>query len=121
MNRDVLRAVRRKRRPRKKARCCPDETAKYRDAERDAARRIRNAKRNFEKILAKEKHGNSRPFFSYIKGKTKSKVTIGPLKDKQKNTVSGDEEMANVLNDYFARTRVTINYRKKSRWSVRHP
>jgi hypothetical protein len=76
--------------------------AKYRDAERDAARKIRNAKRNFEKKLAKEKHGNSRPFFSYIKGETKSKVTIGPLKDNQKNTVSGDEEMANVLNNYFA-------------------
>ncbi len=88
MNREVLRAVRKKRRLWKKARCGTQEMSKYKEAVKDTARKIRNAKRNFEKKLSKEKPGSSRPFFSYVKGKTKSRVTIGPLKDKQKCSVS---------------------------------
>jgi hypothetical protein len=36
---------------------------------------IRAAKRNFEKRLANEKSGNSRPFYAYVKKKTKSRST----------------------------------------------
>ena len=42
---------------------------------------IRNAKRNLEKKLASEKN-NKRPFYAYVKGKTKSRQTVGPLRKK---------------------------------------
>jgi hypothetical protein len=78
MTREVLRAVRRKRRLWKKARCGGEDLARYRAAEKDKARRIRNAKRTFEKKLAKEKNNNSRPFYSYLKGRTKNRATVEP-------------------------------------------
>ncbi len=76
--------------------------AKYREAEMMQQKRLGNAKRNFGKKLAKENHGNSRPFYAYMKEKTKSRSTVGPLKDGQNVIVAGDEEIANILNDYFA-------------------
>ena len=44
---------------------------------------IRTAKRNMEKRLAEGGEGNSRPFYAYVKKRTKAKPTIGPLKDKE--------------------------------------
>ncbi len=80
MTREVLRAVRQKRQLWKKARCGAEDMARYRTAEKDTARRIRNAERSFETKLAKEKN-NSRPFYSYLKGRTKNRATVGPLID----------------------------------------
>jgi hypothetical protein len=77
-------------------------TPEYREADKRAKNLIRKAKRRFEKRLADGKGGNSRPFFSYIKRKTKSRVTVGPLKNKQKETVTDDEGMAEVLNEFFS-------------------
>jgi hypothetical protein len=37
-----------------------------------------------------------------VKGKTKSRSTVGLLKDSQNVMVAGDEAIANILNDYFA-------------------
>ena len=45
--------------------------------------------------MAKNRKKNSKGFYSYIKKKTKNKVTVGPLKDKDV-TVSDDEAMANL-------------------------
>ena len=63
---------------------------------------IRNAKRGLEKKLANEKYHNSKPFNSYIKKKTTTRTTIGPITNKQGNTVSEETEMAEELNSYFA-------------------
>jgi hypothetical protein len=49
-----------------------------------------NSKRRFEKRLASEKGNNNKPFFAYIKKKTKSKSLVGPLKDKNEEVVTGD-------------------------------
>jgi hypothetical protein len=56
ITREVTKAIRKKRRLWKKARCGQEEMAKYREAEKQAAKKIRNAKRNFEKKLAREKN-----------------------------------------------------------------
>jgi hypothetical protein len=98
---EVTRAIRKKRRLWKRAKCGQEEMAKYRKAEKDATKMIRNAKRNFEKKLERENHGNSRPFYAYVKGKTKSRSTVGRLKDSQNVIVAGDEAIANILNDYL--------------------
>jgi len=55
-------------------------------------------KRNFEKKLSES--GNKKPFNSYIKSKTKSRSSIGPLKDDGK-TINDDFEMAQLLNKFF--------------------
>jgi hypothetical protein len=102
MNREVIRAVRRKRKMWKTARCGREEMAKYQEAVREATRKIWNAKRNFEKKLAWEKHGNSRPLISYLKGKTRNRETVGPLKNGDYNKITEDGEMADMFNDYFA-------------------
>jgi hypothetical protein len=62
---------------------------------------IRNAKRNFEKRLAGGNGGNRRPFYAYIKRKTKSRPGIGPLKNKKKETITNDQGMAELLNNFF--------------------
>jgi hypothetical protein len=58
--------------------------------QRGRPRNIRNAKRAFEKKLAKEKNNYSRPFYSDLKGRTKNRAAVGPLKDSQGSIVTGD-------------------------------
>ena len=77
-------------------------TEEYLEANKKVKNMIRNAKRRFEKKLADGEGGNKRPFFAYIKRKTKSRPSIGPLKDKDKKVVTEDEEMAKILNDFFS-------------------
>jgi hypothetical protein len=55
-----------------------------------------------KKKLAKEKTKNSKLFYAYLKGHTKSRTTVGPLKDKDKNTISSNEGMAEELNKFLA-------------------
>ena len=62
---------------------------------------IRNAKRRFEKKLAASNGGQKRQFFAYIKQKTQSRPTVGPLKNVSGEVVTDSEGMANVLNMAF--------------------
>jgi hypothetical protein len=62
---------------------------------------IRNAIRNYEKRLAGGNGGNSRPFYAYIKRKTKSRPGIGLLKNEKKETITDDQGMAELLNNFF--------------------
>ena len=57
-----------------------------------------------EKRLAMEKSGNSKPFYNYVKRKTASRVGVGPIKNATGELISGEEEMANELNNFFAST-----------------
>ncbi len=74
----------------------------YREVEKQATGAVRNAKRNFEKKLANEKYKNSKPFHGYLKGRTKCRTTVGPLKDKERNLISSNDGMAEILNEFFA-------------------
>jgi len=56
---------------------------------------------SLRKKLADGNGGNDRPFFSYIKKKTKSRSSIGPLKNLNKETVADDTGMAELLNNFF--------------------
>jgi hypothetical protein len=100
MTRDILRTVRKKRRLWATAKHGENVEA-YREAERMVKNQIRNAKRKLEKKLATENGGNSKPFYAYLKSKLKNKTPVGPLKNKQGKIVSGNKEMAEMLNDYF--------------------
>ena len=65
---------------------------------------IRSAKRRHKKLAEGGGKDNTvkRQFYAYIKQRTKARPSIGPLKDKDGNTVSGDKEMAGILNDFFS-------------------
>ena len=45
---------------------------------------------------------NTRAFNSYIKSKNSNKVTVGPLKNAQGDTLTGNIEMATEMNDFFS-------------------
>jgi len=77
-------------------------TEEYKEEDRRVKRLIKNAKRKFEKKLADNVNGGNRQFFTYIRRKTKSKPTIGPLKDRDKKVITDDEEMATMLNEFFS-------------------
>jgi hypothetical protein len=77
-------------------------TEEYREADKKVKNLIRNAKRRFEKKSANKEGGRNRPFFAYIKRKTKSRPCIGPLKGKEKKVVTEDEGMAKILNEFFS-------------------
>jgi hypothetical protein len=102
MTKDIMAAVRRKKRLWKKAKnwASMDE---YKEADSTEKRMIRNAKRKFEKKLSTAQGGNSRPFYPYVKKKTKSRPAIGPLLDADNKWVTGDKETwAELLNNFFS-------------------
>lgn len=101
MSREIMAAVRRKKRLWRKAKsgsCMED----YREADKLVKNLIRSAKRGFEKKLANANGGSSRPFYSYVKRRTKSKPAIGPLLDKDRKTISDNKGMADLLNGFFS-------------------
>ena len=65
-------------------------------------KKVRNAKRNQEKKLANSNDNNARKFAAYIKSKTKTVTSIGPLKNRDGNLVTEDLDMAEQLNKFFA-------------------
>ena len=71
----------------------------YKKTEKACKKAVRSAKRRFEQNIAK--NGNKRPFNSYIKSKTASRVNIGPLKVGNE-IVSDNQGMASILNDTFS-------------------
>jgi hypothetical protein len=101
MTREILAEIGKKKRLWKKAKEGGDRDP-YKQAEKKVKNMIRNTKRNFEKKLARENGGNSKPFYAYVKNKTKSRPAIGPLKNEKKETVADDLGMAELLNSFFS-------------------
>lgn len=101
MTKEIMKMIRKKRRLWKRAKHGED-AAEYREAEKRLKKMIRNAKRNFEKRLSEEKD-NKRPFYSYVKVKTKSRQAVGPLKGDQGEVVGDNKGMAELLNKGFCK------------------
>ena len=78
-----------------------EEYLAYKKVQNDTKRLVRQAKRKFEKKLAKEAKRKPKLFYSYLKSKSSNKETVGPLKEGDE-TVSDNTGMANVLNSFFA-------------------
>ena len=70
MTSEVLRELRKKRRLWKKV-SNGGSKEEYEQAAKKVKNMIRSAKRGMEKRLASERDGNKKPFFNYIKRKTK--------------------------------------------------
>ncbi len=82
LNREIKVAINRNRRLWKKAKG-GSGVEEYKEADKKVKNMIQTAKRNYEKRLANEKESSNMPFHAYLKKKSKSRCTIGPLKDKE--------------------------------------
>ena len=71
-------------------------------AMREAKMAVNESRRKFEKKLAENIQQDSKSFFSYARGNSKSKVRVGPLKNHDGEDITDTEELANVLNDHFS-------------------
>ena len=63
---------------------------------------VRLAKRGFERKIAKTIKKDSKTFFKHARSKTRVKSTIGPLIDDNDVLICDDQEMALMLNAFFA-------------------
>ena len=105
ITKEILCAIRRKKRLWTKAKHGEDKED-YEKKEKRVRKMIRNAKRKHEKKLADGggKDGTAkRQFYAYVKQRTKTRPSIGPLKDKDGHVVSSDKEMASIFNEFFSR------------------
>jgi Endonuclease-reverse transcriptase len=102
MSQEILKEIRKKKRMWKHDKNRADKT-EYKQQEKKVRNLIRNAKKKFEKRLADGGGQNKRPFYSYVKTSTKVKQGVGPLKDSNRDTVTENEKMADLLNKTFAK------------------
>ncbi|KAK4827403.1 hypothetical protein QYF61_017808 [Mycteria americana] len=74
----------------------------YKGVARLCREKIRRAKAELELNLAAAVKDNKKHFFKYISSKRRAKENLQPLVDGGGNTVTKDEEKAEVLNAFFA-------------------
>ncbi|KAK4832412.1 hypothetical protein QYF61_023091 [Mycteria americana] len=74
----------------------------YKGVARLCRKKIRRAKAELELNLAAAIKDNKKNFFKYISSKRRAKENLQPLVDRGGNTVTKDEEKAEVLNAFFA-------------------
>jgi hypothetical protein len=74
----------------------------YKKIEKDVAKKIRLAKKKFEKDMAFNEDRNHKKFSNYVKSKTKARAPIGPLLNKCGTITADKQEMADTLNTFFA-------------------
>jgi hypothetical protein len=100
MTQEILRAIRKKKRmwPKFKGKQNQEE---YKQQEKLTRNLIRNAKKKFERRLADGGGKNKKPFYAYVKTKTKTRQSVGPLKDKKCMTLTESKDMAGLLNKTF--------------------
>ena len=72
---------------------------RYKATAKECKKEIRKAKKKFESSIAK--NGNKKPFNSYIKSKTKSRISVGPLKQGEE-LITDNKQMADMLNKQFS-------------------
>ena len=101
MNKKVKKLVRKKQRHynRYMETLTDNDFDRYKQTAKECKKEIRKAKKKFECSIAK--NGNKRPFNSYIKSKTKSRISVGPLKQGEE-LVTDNRLMATMLNAQFS-------------------
>ena len=104
MQQNVLRLIRKKRRlwsSYQKTREFQSWQA-YRKVQAEVTKAVRNAKKKFERKLARNSKSNPRAMYSYINKKTSTRAKVGPLKDSSGKTITDDDSMASILNTFFS-------------------
>ena len=73
-----------------------------REANKKAAKEIRNAKLNYEKKLAENVKFDAKSFYAYVRSKSKSRSGIGVLSRDDGGRVESPEDVAEEFNEYFS-------------------
>jgi hypothetical protein len=100
MTQEILRAIRKRKRMWKTAKGKADQT-EYKKQEKITSNLIRKAKKKFERRLADGGGQNKKPFYAYVRTKTKVRQSVGPLKNRNGETVTENIDMAGLLNKTF--------------------
>jgi hypothetical protein len=102
MQQNVMRIIRKKRRLWETYRKSKDyeEYQAYQKVQKEARMMVRQAKRKFEKKLAKEAKRKPKLFYSYLKTRSSNKQSVGPLQSDGK-MVSDNIGMSDALNRFF--------------------
>ena len=103
MTKEILAAVRKKQRMWKETKQGAS-VEDYKKEDKKVKNMIRRAKNSYERKIA-EAVGNNKPFYAYVKRKSKCRPEVGPLKDKDGKTVA-DADMP-------TRTRLSTIYVSK--------
>jgi hypothetical protein len=93
-----------------------NDKSEYKQQEKITRNLIRKAKKKFERKLADGGGQNKKPFYAYVKTRTKSRQSVGPLKDKAGKNVSENQDMAELLNKTFGAA-----FTKEARGEVPEP
>lgn len=103
VNREVMRCRRAKNKAWKRHKKVKTERSYdvYKTKLRKSVKTNRKAKENFELKLALNVKTDSKSFFSYVRGKQRTKDKVGPLKDHSGKVITEDAEAAGNLNEYF--------------------
>ncbi|XP_075779238.1 uncharacterized protein LOC142827520 [Pelodiscus sinensis] len=101
LNKEILHDLKIKKESHKKWKLGQITKDEYRQATRECRGKIRKAKAQNEIKLATGIKGNKKTFYKYIKSKRKTKDRVGPLLSEEGEAVTGNLEMAEMLNDFF--------------------
>ena len=71
-------------------------------AQNECTRKVRRAKKDHEKKVAKDSKINSKVFWKHVRSKTKAASGVSPLKKENGESATGDDEKADILNIYFS-------------------
>ena len=91
MNQNVLQLIRKKRRLWNRYKSTKDYESMmaYKRIKAEVNKSVKNAKRKFERKLAKQARRKPRAFYSYVNKLTNSRVSVGPLKDSNAMAIWG--------------------------------
>ena len=67
-----------------------------------ATKELRKAKRRFEKKLSQKIKDDPKTYYAYVRSKTKTKETVGPLTDGEEKVITDNMLTATIMNDHFA-------------------
>ena len=67
-----------------------------------ATKELRKAKRRFEKKLSQKIKDDPKTYYAYLRSKTKTKETVGPLTDGEGKVITDNMLAATIMNDHFA-------------------
>jgi hypothetical protein len=79
-----------------------DRKIAYTKKRNEVCAAMRKAKFDFECKLAENIKEDPKSFYAYVRTKSRARVGIGPLKDKNGKIVEDAEGMTQILNKYFA-------------------
>ena len=103
MNRETLKLVRQKKRLWKSVKSTGTQESwqAYKIMEKKVKKKVKNAKHQFEKNIAKNAKKDPKSFYAYLNNKKSNREKIGPIQDTSGKLHYDDQRQANILNQFY--------------------